>query len=108
MYFQGCFVLVGIISVEQFEYFLDFFQEWGILYNIFNVCLKYVVCEVEIVVQVGCRNVIIIVINMVGCGIDIILGGNFEMLVKEIVESRFLGFFILDGLNVDIDGVFFF
>lgn len=42
---------------------------------------------------------------MVGCGIDIILGGNFEMLVKEIVEDRFLGFFIIDVLNVDIDGV---
>lgn len=24
---------------------------------------------------------VIIVINMVGCGIDIILGGNFEMMV---------------------------
>lgn len=31
-----------------------------------------------IVVEVGCLKCIMIVINMVGCGIDIVFGGNVE------------------------------
>lgn len=43
--------------------------------------MKNYVCEVEIVVCVGCLGVVIVVINMVGCGIDIMFGGNVEFFV---------------------------
>lgn len=104
MYSQGRPVLVGTTSVEQSEHLSDLLQEWGIPHNILNARPKYAAREAEIVAQAGRRNAITIATNMAGRGTDIILGGNPEMLAKEIVESRLLGFLTSDGPNVDTDG----
>ncbi|KAG0576049.1 hypothetical protein KC19_5G051100 [Ceratodon purpureus] len=104
MYSQGRPVLVGTTSVEQSEHLSDLLQEWGIPHNILNARPKYAAREAEIVAQAGRRNAITIATNMAGRGTDIILGGNPEMLAKEIVEDRLLGFLTTDAPNVDTDG----
>lgn len=104
MYAQGRPVLVGTTSVEQSEHLSDLLQEWGIPHNILNARPKYAAREAEIVAQAGRRNAITIATNMAGRGTDIILGGNPEMLAKEIVEDRLLGFLTTDAPNVDTDG----
>lgn len=38
----------------------------------------------EIIVDVGLLGVVIIVINMVGCGMDIVLGGNWKVEVVKL------------------------
>lgn len=48
----------------------------GVCYNILNV--KNYVCEVDIIVEVGIKGVVIIVTNMVGCGIDIKFGDDVK------------------------------
>lgn len=81
IYNCGWLVLVGIILVEKSELLSFLLVEQEIFYNLFNVKFENVECELEIVVQVGCVGVVIIVINMVGCGIDIIFGGNSDYMV---------------------------
>jgi preprotein translocase subunit SecA len=104
MYSQGRPVLVGTTSVEQSEHLADLLREWGIPHNVLNARPKYAAREAEIVAQAGRRNAITIATNMAGRGTDIILGGNPEMLAKEIVENRLLGFLTTDAPNVDRDG----
>lgn len=104
MYSHGRPVLVGTTSVEQSEHLSDLLQDWGIPHNILNARPKYAAREAEIVAQAGRRNAITIATNMAGRGTDIILGGNPEMLAKEIVENRLLGFLTTDAPNVDTDG----
>lgn len=74
---KGQLVLVGIIFIEKLELVLNELIKVGIKYNVLNV--KFYVNEVVIVVQVGYLVVVIIVINMVGCGIDIVFGGSWQV-----------------------------
>lgn len=65
----GRFVLIGIILVDILELLSRMLSIWNIQYNVLNV--KLYKREVDIVVEVGYVGVVIIVINMVGCGMDI-------------------------------------
>lgn len=88
----GQLVLVGIILIEILEMLFEYLSKVGVKYEVFNV--KQYDCEVIIVVNVGCLVVVIIVINMVGCGIDIVLGGLLE------VEIYVLGEDVIDEQKV--------
>lgn len=85
---NGQLVLVGMIFIEKFEVVFRELIKVGIKYNVLNV--KFYVNEVGIVVQVGYLVVVIIVINMVGCGIDIMLGGSWqvEVVVLEVLMEE--------------------
>ncbi|CAM6008715.1 unnamed protein product, partial [Sphagnum balticum] len=105
MYSQGRPVLVGTTSVEQSEYLSGLLREWSIPHNILNARPKYAAREAEIVAQAGRKNAITLATNMAGRGTDIILGGNPEMLAKELVENSLLRFITSEAPNIDTDGV---
>lgn len=64
-----------MVLIEKLELFFNVLKKVGIKYNVLNV--KFYEKEVEIVVEAGKFGVVIIVINMVGCGMDIVLGGSW-------------------------------
>ncbi|KAH7421179.1 hypothetical protein KP509_13G044200 [Ceratopteris richardii] len=90
MYKKGRPVLVGTTSVEQSEILSELLHEWGLSHNVLNARPKYAAREAEIVAQAGRKRAITISTNMAGRGTDIILGGNPEMLAKEVIEERVL------------------
>lgn len=92
----GQLVLVGIILIEKFEVVFCELIKVGIKYNVLNV--KFYVSEVDIVVQVGYFFVVIIVINMVGCGIDIMFGGSWQV---EVVVLENLMLEQIEKIKVD-------
>ncbi|BBN12286.1 preprotein translocase subunit SecA [Marchantia polymorpha subsp. ruderalis] len=104
MYTQGRPVLVGTTSVEQSEYLSELLRDWGIPHNVLNARPKYAAREAEIVAQAGRKCAITIATNMAGRGTDIILGGNSEMLAKEIVENNLIGYMTNEAPNIDTDG----
>jgi preprotein translocase subunit SecA len=91
--------------VEQSEYLSGLLREWNIPHNILNARPKYAAREAEIVAQAGRKNAITLATNMAGRGTDIILGGNPEMLAKELVENSLLRFITSEAPNIDTDGV---
>lgn len=104
MYELGRPVLVGTTSVEQSEILSELLHESGIPHNVLNARPKYAAREAEIVAQAGRKRAVTIATNMAGRGTDIILGGNPEMLAREVMEERLLGVLTWEAPNVDIVG----
>ncbi len=79
-------VLVGTTSVETSERLSDLLRRNGIKHNVLNA--KQHEREAHIVAQAGRLGSVTIATNMAGRGTDILLGGNPDGLVEEILEKQ--------------------
>ncbi|TNE49742.1 MAG: preprotein translocase subunit SecA [Deltaproteobacteria bacterium] len=79
-------VLVGTISIEKSEILHKMLSRAEIPHNVLNA--KHHEREAEIVAQAGRKGAVTIATNMAGRGTDIILGGNPEPFVSDIIEQR--------------------
>ena len=76
-------VLVGTISIENSERLAAQLKKTGIAHHVLNA--KHHEQEAEIIAQAGRIGAVTIATNMAGRGTDIVLGGNPEMLAKNVV-----------------------
>ena len=84
---EGRPVLVGTTSVETSERLSMLLKKAGIEHNVLNA--KQHEREANIIAQAGRKGTVTIATNMAGRGTDILLGGNPDGLVEEIlVEQR--------------------
>jgi len=81
---QPC--LVGTISIEHSEHLSHLLNERGIKHSILNA--KQHEKEALIVAQAGRLGTVTIATNMAGRGTDIILGGNPDYLVNDILRAK--------------------
>ena len=83
---QGQPVLVGTASVEKSEVLSRLLEKRGIAHTVLNA--KQHAREAQIVAQAGRLHAVTVATNMAGRGVDILLGGNPEMLSEQEVRSR--------------------
>src|SRR6202522_1923316 len=74
-------VLVGTASVAKSELLSRLLEKQGVPHNVLNA--KQHFREAEVVAQAGRRGGVTVATNMAGRGVDIILGGNAELLVQH-------------------------
>ncbi|MBS3974447.1 MAG: preprotein translocase subunit SecA [Actinobacteria bacterium] len=79
-------VLVGTISIENSELLARMLQKRGVKHNVLNA--KFHEQEAQIIAQAGRLGAVTIATNMAGRGTDIILGGNPEYLVDDLLRGR--------------------
>ncbi|HUW01341.1 MAG TPA: preprotein translocase subunit SecA [Acidimicrobiales bacterium] len=82
-YETGQPVLVGTISVEKSEHLSRLLTKEGIPHQVLNAKPDRHAKEGEIVAQAGRLHAITVATNMAGRGVDILLGGNPELLAKK-------------------------
>lgn len=75
-------VLVGTASIEKSEKLSEILKRKSLNHSVLNA--RYHEMEAGIIAQAGRPGAITIATNMAGRGTDIKLGGNFEMLLKNI------------------------
>jgi preprotein translocase subunit SecA len=95
-------VLVGTVSVEKSELVSRLLQQRGIPHAVLNA--KYHAQEAEIVAQAGRLGGITVATNMAGRGVDILLGGNSEGMVKQQLLAQGLDPALLD-IDPEVEGV---
>ena len=78
---RGQPVLVGTISVEKSEYLSRQLAKHGIPHEVLNA--KQHTREALIVAQAGRLKAVTVATNMAGRGVDILLGGNPELLARQ-------------------------
>ena len=79
-------VLVGTTSVETSERLSDLLRRHGIKHEVLNA--KQHEREAHIVAQAGRLGAVTIATNMAGRGTDILLGGNPDGLIEEILQKQ--------------------
>ncbi|MBI4302671.1 MAG: preprotein translocase subunit SecA [Chloroflexi bacterium] len=79
-------VLVGTVSIEKSEHLSGLLQRKGIPHQILNA--KHHEQEAAIIAQAGTPGAVTIATNMAGRGVDIILGGNPQILMQEILRKN--------------------
>ena len=79
-------VLVGTTSIEDSETLSFLLNKKGVPHNIFNA--KYHEKEASIVAQAGRLGQVTIATNMAGRGTDIVLGGNLDYYIKDILTTN--------------------
>jgi preprotein translocase subunit SecA len=79
-------ILVGTVTVEASEKLSSMLKRKGIKHEVLNA--KYLVREAEIIAQAGRSSAVTISTNMAGRGTDIVLGGNPEMLARQLLERE--------------------
>jgi preprotein translocase subunit SecA len=79
-------ILVGTISIEKSEYLSKLLRSHKLPHNVLNA--KYHEQEAEIIAQAGVPGAITIATNMAGRGTDIMLGGNWEMLIADETDPQ--------------------
>ncbi|MBV9660406.1 MAG: preprotein translocase subunit SecA, partial [Acidimicrobiales bacterium] len=84
-YDKGQPVLVGTASVEKSEVLSRLLEQRGIPHHVLNA--KQHAREAQIVAQAGRLHAVTVATNMAGRGVDIILGGNPEMLASQEVRA---------------------
>lgn len=83
-------VLVGTTSIEDSEELAFLLAKKGIKHNILNA--KYHEREAHIIAQAGSLGQVTIATNMAGRGTDIILGGNLDYFIKDLLKKNSLSF----------------
>jgi len=78
---KGQPVLVGTVSVEKSEYLSRQLKQLGIPHSVLNA--KQHTTEAQIVAQAGRLGSVTVATNMAGRGVDIILGGNPELMARH-------------------------
>ena len=79
-------ILVGTISVEKSEYLSRELTKRGIRHEVLNA--KQHTREAQIVAQAGRIGAVTVATNMAGRGVDILLGGNPELLARQQVLAE--------------------
>jgi preprotein translocase subunit SecA len=79
-------ILVGTVTVEASEKLSGMLKRKGIKHEVLNA--KYLAREAEIIAQAGRSSGVTISTNMAGRGTDIVLGGNPEMLARQLLERE--------------------
>ena len=79
-------ILVGTISVEKSEHLSRELIKRGIQHEVLNA--KQHTREAQIVAQAGRLKAVTVATNMAGRGVDILLGGNPELLTRQQVLSE--------------------
>ena len=74
-------MLIGTASVAKSELLSRLLEKRGIPHNVLNA--KQHFREAEVVAQAGRRGGVTVATNMAGRGVDIILGGNAELLAQH-------------------------
>ncbi|NOZ24987.1 MAG: preprotein translocase subunit SecA [Nitrospirae bacterium] len=85
-YKRGQPVLVGTISIEKSELLSKMLKKRGIPHSVLNA--KYHEKEAQIISQAGRPGAVTIATNMAGRGTDIVLGGNPEGIVAELLKNK--------------------
>ena len=78
--------LVGTISIENSERLSRLLAKRGVKHEVLNA--KHHEREAHIVAQAGRLGAVTIATNMAGRGTDIILGGNPDFLVEDVLRER--------------------
>ncbi len=84
---NGVPVLVGTASIEQSELISKYLEKHKLSHNVLNA--KQHSREAEVIAQAGRIGAITIATNMAGRGTDILLGGNPDFLVKDILKKDY-------------------
>jgi preprotein translocase subunit SecA len=82
---QGQPILVGTASVEKSEVLSGMLERRGIPHHVLNA--KQHAREAQIVAQAGRLHAVTVATNMAGRGVDILLGGNPELLAAQEVRG---------------------
>jgi len=80
---KGQPILVGTTSIETSEYLSKLLKSQGIQHNVLNA--KFHEQEAHIIAEAGRPGTVTIATNMAGRGTDIVLGGNLEAELKQLV-----------------------
>ena len=83
---KGQPVLIGTISVEKSEYLSRELSKRGVRHEVLNA--KQHTREAMIVAQAGRLGAVTVATNMAGRGVDILLGGNPELMARQQVLSE--------------------
>ena len=83
---RGQPVLVGTASVVKSELLSRLLEKRGIPHQVLNA--KQHFREAEVVAQAGRRGAVTVATNMAGRGVDIILGGNPELLARHELQAE--------------------
>ncbi len=90
---QGQPILVGTASVAKSELLSRLLSQRGIKHEVLNA--KQHFREAEVVAQAGRLGAVTVATNMAGRGVDIILGGNPELLARHEAVAK--------GIDVEAD-----
>lgn len=83
---KGQPVLVGTVSIEKSELLSQALKRAGVPHDVLNA--KHHSREAEIIAQAGRKGAVTIATNMAGRGTDIVLGGNPEVMAKQIIKDE--------------------
>ncbi len=79
-------VLVGTTSIEKSELVSTKLRRKGVKHVVLNA--KYHEQEAGIIAQAGRAGAVTIATNMAGRGVDILLGGNYEVIAREALRRQ--------------------
>ena len=83
---RGQPVLVGTISVEKSERLANLLKKTGVRHEVLNA--KHHEREAHIVAQAGRKGAVTVSTNMAGRGTDILLGGNPEVMARDVMLKQ--------------------